>query len=68
MLMVITVLLLLLATAGIDVGNLAASLGSAAVLGPAAGFVVFLVAFVLVERRAKARCSTWSIWATAPLW
>lgn len=52
-LMVITVLLLLLALQGIDVGNLAASLGSAAVLGPAAGFAVFLVAFVLVERRAK---------------
>ena len=51
-LMVITVLLLLLALQNIDVSNLGASLASLDVVAPAVGFVVFLVAFVLVERRA----------------
>ncbi len=51
-LMVITVLLLLLALQNIDVSNLGASLASLDVVAPAVGFVVFLVAFVLIERRA----------------
>lgn len=51
-LMVLTVLLLLMALQDIDVSNLAASLASVQVLAPAAGFVVALVAFVLVERKS----------------
>ena len=52
-LLVVTVLLLLLALQNIDVSNLAASLTSLGVVVPAIGFAVFLVAFVLVERRAE---------------
>lgn len=52
-LVVATVLLLLLALEGVDTGDMASSLASSAVIAPAAGFVVCLVAFVLVERRAK---------------
>ena len=51
-LLVITVLLLLLALQSIDVSNLGASLASLDVVAPAAGFVAFLIAFVLIERRA----------------
>ncbi len=51
-LMVLTVLLLLLALQGIDVADLGASLASAGVWVPAAGFVVALVLFVLVERKS----------------
>lgn len=52
-LMVITVLLLLLALEDISPSQLGASLVSPEVLLPSAGFIVFLVAFVWVERRAK---------------
>lgn len=52
-LMVATVLLLLLALQNINVNALVASLTSLEVLVPAAGFVLCLVAFVVVERRAQ---------------
>lgn len=51
-LIVVTVLLLLMALQDINVQDLAGSLSSVQVLAPAAGFVVALVAFVLVERKS----------------
>lgn len=52
-LMVITILLLLLALQDIDPSNLKASFCSPDVLLPIVGFMVFLIVFIRIERRAK---------------
>lgn len=52
-LIVATVLALLLSIQDLDTSNIAASLATREVLVPFAAFVVFLIAFVLVERRAQ---------------
>lgn len=52
-LIVATVLALLLSIQDLDTNNIAASITSRDVLVPFAAFIVFLVAFVLVEHRAQ---------------
>lgn len=52
-LIVATVLALLLSIQDLDTSNVVASIASREVLVPFAAFVVFLVAFVFVERRAQ---------------